>query len=103
MKRILTVLVLLVTVVLVSSSALASTVSGADASALLVPDYNTRSGSMDATLSGPGGDPDDMGTGNGIDGSDESSRRTPADAEGLDAVSTEYLMYLLSLLQLLAL
>ena len=107
MKRILTVLVLLVTVSLVSASASIPSAYADEPGSIAVPLLDVRSGDLDGDYSGPSGDPDGMGTGDGVDEAEDSvlNRSGGLSGSGTDSElgMDDYLFYLLSLMQLLAL
>lgn len=104
MKRILTVLVLLVTVSLVSASVSVSSAYADDPGTIAVPEMDAKSGDLTGDLYGPAGDPDGMGTGDGVDEDDDSiMSRTGGLSSGSDLSPEDYLFYVLSLMQLLAL
>ncbi|MCB1182151.1 hypothetical protein KDM41_01875 [bacterium] len=100
MKRINLVLVLLVTVFVVGGAVSAPMAKADVADSISVPDSDVKSGDLDGTLNGPDGDPDGMGTGNGLTDDDDLLIRA---SNGLDGVAeTETLLYVLSLIKLLA-
>ena len=105
MKRILMVLVLLVTVSLVSISVSVSSAYADDPGTIAVPELDAKSGGLTGDLYGPAGDPDGMGTGDGIDEDDDSimSRSGGTLSSGSDLSIEDYLFYMMSLMQLLAL
>jgi hypothetical protein len=101
MKRIPMVLVLLVTVLLAASSVSVPAVYAVGSDSIAVPQVDLRSGDQDITLDGAPiddeGDPDGLDDTN--DGPDALARGWgSADAEWVD-----YLLFLLSQIQLLAL
>ena len=100
MKRILTVLVLLVTVSVVGGVANVPAAYADEPGAIAVPQDDVKAGDLDGTLSGPDGDPDGMGTGNGVDGRIDPVMRSAGELDGISEV--EALLRLLSLIHLLA-
>ncbi len=101
MKRVPLVLVLLVAVLLASSSVSVPAVYAGDSNSIAVPQVDLRSGDRDITLDGA--PIDDEGDPDGLDDTnDEPSARAMGwgfeDAEWVD-----YLLFLLSQIQLLAL
>jgi hypothetical protein len=98
MKRILTILVLLVTVSLVGPPT--GTAWASDPDAVEVPSQDVKSGDLNGSLNGPDGDPDGMGTGNGLTDGDPLVQ-----ANGTQGTMSaeEIALYLLSLIEMLAL
>lgn len=97
MKRILTILVLLVTVSLIGAQV--DIVRAEEPDAATVPQEDVKSGELNGNLSGPDGDPDGMGTGNGLT-DDDPILQSNGLLEGMSA--EEIALYLLSLIEMLA-
>ncbi len=101
MKRIHKILVLLVAVLLVSASVSVPAVYAGESQSIEVPQVDLRSGDQDATLDGA--PIDDEGDPDGLDDTNDGPE---ARAQGWgfdDAEWAEYLLLLLSQIQLLAL
>ena len=98
MNRILTILVLLVTVSLIGAQV--DVVRAEEPGAITVPQEDVKSGDLNGNLSDPDGDPDGMGTGNGLTDDDEPVLRVNGLLEGMSV--EEIALYLLSLIEMLA-
>jgi len=97
------VLVLLVTVSLVSASVYATGITAAEFGGNTGSRFEASGNSDDVTVE-LFGDPDSMGTGNGVDEPDEPEvDKSSSDSGGFGGFDAEaYLFYLMSLLHLLA-
>jgi hypothetical protein len=101
MKRIPMVLVLLVAVLLASSSVSVPAVYAGDSNSIAVPQVDLRSGDQDITLDGV--PIDDEGDPDGLDDTNDGPITSVLGWGFADAEWADYLLFLLSQIQLLAL